>query len=188
VNKLFIALLGGRPPDSTIEAHNVFFGIGPDMESLFPSIKKFWPSAPAIHIDAYLCVEHVDGHQIIIEKNDQNPPSGPQAAPKLFFVNLGGYREGVFEERHKKLLLVADNQAEATAMAKRDPFFKEGVQHPKARPHIDDRKLLEAFEDELPLDVGEMIRPGGFRLLLRPDCSKHRKFPKPIITGFWKIP
>lgn len=43
---------------------------------------------------------------------------------KLFFVNLGGYQQGSFEEFHYKLLIVATSQAEAISQAKRSKFYR----------------------------------------------------------------
>ena len=43
---------------------------------------------------------------------------------KLFFVNLGGYQQGSFEEFHYKLLIVATSQAEAISQAKPSKFYR----------------------------------------------------------------
>src|ERR1700679_971176 len=167
--KLFIALLGGKPADSTIEAHNVFFGIGRSMSSLFPAIKKFWPSAPKIHIDAYIEINRIDGYTIdIIKKNEAKEKDIALAyQTKLFFINLGGYDERVFDEKHKRLLLVATDEIEACRQAKNDPFFKNSYSKGNAAPHIDDRKTLDEFEEDTPIDIGEVVAKQGYIIVPR---------------------
>ena len=44
---------------------------------------------------------------------------------RLFFINLGGYQQGSFEEFHYKLLIVAPNQADAIKQAKKSDFYKQ---------------------------------------------------------------
>ena len=39
---------------------------------------------------------------------------------KLFFLNLGGYKEGDFEEYHYKVVTVAKSKAEAIKKAKKN--------------------------------------------------------------------
>lgn len=184
--QLFAVLLGGKLPGYTIEQHNVFFGIGTILEDLYADIKKFWSVAPKIHIDAYMIIDQIGDYDIVpVQRNE---PASEQDDQKLFFVNLGGYREGTFEEIHKKLFVIAPDQTAAAAIAKDDSFFQEGVNEGKAVPHIDDRQMLDVFEDDTPLDVGTMVGPQGFRLSIRKARSGSSNYPKPVITGFHRIP
>lgn len=193
MNKLFAVLLGGRPADSSIEAHNVYFGVAEKVEGLFPAIKKFWPSAPKIHIDAWMQIGHVDEHEILLFRKDEAPELDPSVEqPKLFFMNLGAYDEGILEERHKKLLIVAKSEADASVWVKaHDPFFEGGYKGGKAATHIDDKKTLDEFEDDSPMDVGSVVAKQGFALRLRllPHSDKRRNAqPAVNVTGFWKVP
>ena len=49
--KLFMLLLGCKPPGRHVEQHDVFFGIAGSLDELIPEIKAFWPETDKIHID-----------------------------------------------------------------------------------------------------------------------------------------
>lgn len=53
-------------------------------------------------------------------------------------MNLGGYKKAEFEEFHYKLLLVAEEKAEAIKEAKETTFYKH-VGFEGASSHIDDK-------------------------------------------------
>ena len=135
-NYLFMIMLGCRPKGRLTEQHDIFFGIGKSLTELTPNMKQFWPEAKGkIHIDAWQKVTFIDGYSIeIVEKNDSI-----LTKEKLFFINLGGYKENEFEEYHYKVLTVAKNKAEAIKNSKKTTFFKHcGFEGPGAS-HIDDK-------------------------------------------------
>ena len=180
--QLFAVLLGGRTPGSTIEQHNVFFGVGAALEDLYPAIKQFWSVAPKIHIDAYVVIDQLGDYDVTLVKKGEH--AHEEGRPKIFFVNLGGYQEGVFEEMHKKLFVVAVDEVEAMAIAKRDPFFSDST----SSPHIDDRHALDEFEDDAPVDVGALVEPQGFHVRLEKVRSGSTAYPPTVITGFHRVP
>ena len=96
--KLFYVILGATPIGRNIEQHDVFFGIGENLKDLVPDMKKFWPEAKGkIHIDCYQEVQFVDGFEVkIVEKTSESVEN------HLFFINLGGYQNGKFEELHEQ--------------------------------------------------------------------------------------
>lgn len=185
-NKLFIVMLGGRPLESTIEQHNIYCGVGPTLESLYPAMKKFWSTAPQIHIDAYMVVEQVDTYKVIIHTTDAAAQLSSDRK-KLFLMGLGGYRAGDFVEYHKYKLVVAHDMDEAKTLAKQDPFMQEGVNDgpDKAMPHVDSKQLLDTFEDDAALSVNESIEKQGFKLGLEETDSTVN--PEVIITGYLLI-
>jgi hypothetical protein len=133
--KLFMLLLGCRPPGRNTEQHDVFFGIGLTVKSLVPYINKFWPEAKGrLHVDAWREVNYVDGYSIQVERKD----AGTKSEKHLFFINLGGYQRGVFDEPHYKLLTVQPNMASAVKHAKQTMFYKQ-VQFGSAVSHVDDK-------------------------------------------------
>jgi len=149
--KLFMTLLGCKPKGRHTEQHDIFFAIANEIKELVPSISAFWPEANGkIHLDAYRIVNHVDGYKVeVIEKEEGKPSSGH----RLFFLNLGGYQSNVFEELHYKMLMVAENKAEATKKAKESDFFKQYFS-----PHIDDKYGVDVddvfdIEEVLPEDM-----------------------------------
>lgn len=132
--RLFKVLIGCVPPGRFIEQHDIFFGIAPSLAALVPAIKASWPEAPKIHIDARREVTNVDGYSItVVEKQ-----TATATQPKLFFLNLGGYRKDEFEEYHYKLLAVAGSKGEAIAQAKATAFYRH-TGFKGADSHIDDK-------------------------------------------------
>ena len=186
--KLYAVLLGGRPPEATIEQHNMFFGVGFGLEDLYKPIKKFWRSAPLVHIDAYMCIEKVGDYDVIIQSRSDLYDKNDFASEKLFFINLGGYQIGVFAEKHKNLLVVAKNECEAKAIAKNDSFFREvisGEGSKTAIPHIDDKLCLSSF-DHSPLAVNNLIGTTSYIILLKKVRSGSKLYPEAVV-GYHKI-
>ena len=158
--KLFMLLLGATPPGRFTEQHDIFFGIANSLKELIPGIIKAWPEAKSkIHIDAWREVNYVDGYEVkVLENNHSNvtPPSQPM---KLFFINLGGYKENEFDEFHYKILMAAENKAAAIQRAKQSAFYKH-TGFKGANSHIDDKYGVDVddiyeIEDILPNDLKE---------------------------------
>lgn len=133
--KLFMLMLGCRPVGRNTEQHDIYFGIAKTLKDLIPSIKSFWKSSGNIHIDAWRIVNNVDGYQIrVIEKIE-----GEKIENKLFFLNLGGYKENEFDEFHYKILTVAKDKTEAISSAKKSAFYQHTGFGKIATSHIDDK-------------------------------------------------
>jgi hypothetical protein len=134
--KLFMILLGATPKGRNIEQHDIFFGISTSVKELLPEMKAFWPEAKdKIHLDAYRIVNKVGNFKVeVIAKADEVK----DGITSLFFLNLGGYKAGEFEELHYKLLLVADQKAMAIQQAKETAFYKH-TGFKGATSHIDDK-------------------------------------------------
>ncbi len=157
--KLFMVLIGCRPAGRLTEQHDVFFGIAGTLKELLPAINQSWPEAKgALHIDAWRIVSSVAGYAIeIIEKclvQDEH-------ALKLFFINLGGYKEYEFEEYHYKTLSVATNKMAAMRIAKQSTFYKHTGFEGAAAAHIDDKYGIDvddlySIEDILPQQYKEL--------------------------------
>ena len=172
-------VLGCRPEGRLIEQHDVFFGIGSELKDLVPAIKDFWPEANGkIHIDAWREVNYVEGYRVNVLKRGPDLPD-----QKLFFINLGGYKEGEFEEYHHKILCGAKNAAAAIAYAKETPFY-QGVGFKGAPSHVDDKYGIDVDEiyeiqDLLPTVVKEKY------------CIYLRECPSPYIDtlhiGYLKL-
>jgi len=132
---LFMVMLGCSPAGRLTEQHDVFFGIGKNLKELVPDMKTFWTEAKGkIHIDAWRKVSFVDSFKIEVVSQEENL-SNPE---KLFFINLGGYKENEFEEYHYKVLTVAKNKAEAIKKSKQTTFYKH-CGFKGATSHIDDK-------------------------------------------------
>jgi hypothetical protein len=70
----------------------------------------------------------------------KSPPYAANSSkgPRLFFINLGGYKPMEFEEYHYKMILAAPNKAAAIRTSKASAFFKH-TGYKGAEAHIDDQ-------------------------------------------------
>jgi hypothetical protein len=149
--KLFMLMLGCKPPGRHIEQHDVFFGIAPSLRDLIPEIQAFWPEPEKIHIDAWREVNAVDGYAVKIVPRGNNISQDN----KLFFINLGGYQPNKFEEQHYIVLTVQDNFAAASKNAKETFFFKYN-HFAGASSHIDDKYGVDV--DDI-YNIEEILNP-----------------------------
>ena len=184
---LFVALLGGRPKNATMEQHNMFFGIGPSLEFLYPAMREFWPEpGQNLHIDAWMRVDHIGEYAVAAYKLRGLSDWPSPGSAKLFFINLGGYTQGVLVENHKPLLIVASTLADAMLRAKEDPFMTEGFKGDAAKPHIDDKVCLDGFDEhDGALDVSALMEGQGYTLVLTHDGTGIN--PEVNLTGFLRI-
>lgn len=149
--KLYMLLLGCKPDGRHTEQHDVFFGIGMALKDLVPDIIDFWPEANGkIHIDAWREVTAVGGHPIYVRRRGELPEGSDHR--KLFFVNLGGYKENDFEEYHYKCLSVGATAAEAIRHAKEQTFWKHSISS-----HIDDKYGIDV--DDV-YEIEDVLAPG----------------------------
>ena len=164
---LFMVQLGGRPKGRLIEQHDVFFGVANQMSELIDDINNHWPEVNnKWHIDSYRAITKVGNHTIkLIESNNQVENDN---GLKLFFINLGGYQQGSFEEFHHKLLIVADNQTDAIKQAKQSEFYQQFTYKDKDTPfnaasHIDDK--FEVDIDDI-YNVNDLV--SNIQILIEP--------------------
>lgn len=140
---LFMIQLGARPKGRMIEQHDIFFGIASQVSELIDDINQHWPEVKnKWHIDSFRAVTKVGDYTIKLVQSNSQVKSNNDL--KLFFINLGGYQQGSFEEFHHKLLIVAANQADAIKQAKQSEFYKQFTFKDKdsafnAASHIDDK-------------------------------------------------
>lgn len=153
--KLYMILLGCKPSGRNTEQHDLFFGIGERLSDLKEDILRFWKEANGkIHIDAWREVRYVDGYEIeVISKINSIQQE------RLFFINLGGYKENEFEEYHYKLLTVSNDKGAAIQHAKQTAFYKH-TGFEGAVSHIDDKYGIDIddiyeIEDILPMHLKE---------------------------------
>ena len=151
--KLFMLLIGCTPEGRNIEQHDIFFGIGNSVKDLIPDVINFWPEAKGkLHFDAWREVTNVNGFDVTVI-----PQQTINNSAKLFFINLGGYKQNEFEEFHYKMIVAAADKGEAVRQAKDTAFYKHtGFQG--ATSHIDDKYGVDVddlFEiaDILPAEI-----------------------------------
>ncbi|WP_201591353.1 DUF1543 domain-containing protein [Psychrobacter sp. Pi2-51] len=163
---LFMVQLGGRPKGRLIEQHDMFFGVANQVSELIEDINHHWPEVKnKWHIDSYRAITKIGNHSI---KLVESATSDSNNGLKLFFINLGGYQQGSFEEFHYKLLIVAATQADAVKQAKQSAFYKEFTFKDKDSPfdaasHIDDKFAVDIDDiynvNDLISNVQILIEP-----------------------------
>ena len=190
--KLFMLKIGARPQGRLIEQHDVMFVIANSLSETIESVNQHWPAVKNNwHLDAWREVKRVGDYQILLSKDsfskdglskdnalanniladDRVDIKLDSQDKQLYFVNLGGYLPGQFEEFHYKTLVVAETLGKATAQVKKTAFYqdytfdnvdtaKSGV----ATSHVDDKHQLDLDDihcvaDLLPKDVALTIQP-----------------------------
>lgn len=168
---LFMVQLGGRPKGRLIEQHDIFFGIANQVSELVDDINQHWPEVKnKWHIDSYRAISKVDNYAIKLVESSSQAESANDL--KLFFINLGGYQRGSFEEFHYKLLTVAATQADAIKQAKQSEFYKAFTYKDKESPfnaasHIDDK--FEVDIDDI-YNINDLI--SNIQLLIEPITNE----------------
>ena len=137
---LHVVMLGGSHPRARIELHDVVFVDTPHLADAHAELRRQWFGDPrGVHIDSWMEVDGIDGYQVRFST------TAPVAdAPRLYFLNLGGYVNGEFGEAHRYLLVVATNATQAKAKARalaRDITWQ--------LPHVD---AVLQVDDCLPVD------------------------------------
>lgn len=177
--KLFMVLVGCKPTGRHTEQHDVFFGVGETIEDTFDDIQRFWPEAigAGIHIDAYrevAFIETLDCFRIEVIHRDKVEY---QNDLNLFFLNLGGYREGVFEEFHQKNLFVAPGYEAAKKLARKQKFYQENH-----NPHVDDRYGLDIDDLANVKDILPKRFKDKYAIVIIPTLLGH--VPDKITLGY----
>ena len=164
--------LGGRPKGRLIEQHDIFFGVANEVSELVDAINHHWPEVKnKWHVDSYRAITQVDDYAIkLVESNHQLESDNDL---KLFFINLGGYQQGSFEEFHYKLLIVASSQTDAIKQAKQSEFykqftFKDTSSAFNAASHIDDK--FEVDIDDI-YNVNDLISNIKILIELNPSVD-----------------
>ena len=104
---LYLVVLGGKVNGGHIEMHDVRWVVGETIESTIPQLKSQWVgNTSGLHIDSYKLIEFVDGYRIKIATNNE---ANDHEVNKLWFINLGGYKDGEPLEQHHIELVIASS-------------------------------------------------------------------------------
>jgi hypothetical protein len=179
--QLFMMLLGCKPAGRYTEQHDIFFDIGTDLKSLEPHIRESWPEGGAkLHLDGWRAVTQVDAFRVeVIPRSAGEYPS----THRLFFINLGGYKPGEFEEFHYKLLIAAADKGEAIKKAKETAFYQH-TGFKGAESHIDDKYGVDV--DDV-YDIQEILPEAAkevYEIRLTPSAGGD---PDPVQLGYFQL-
>ncbi|WP_419870317.1 DUF1543 domain-containing protein [Chryseobacterium sp. CT-SW4] len=178
--KLFYFILGATPKGRNIEQHDVFFGIAENTKDLVPDIKAFWQEAEGkIHIDCYQEVKFADGYEVkIVEKTERS------SEDQLFFINLGGYKKGYFEEFHEQHLMVGKSMGEIVKRVKETEFYKT-MGFENAVSHIDDKHGVDIDDIFNVNDILPQKMKDKYSIILdKTEAEDQRNFTE---IGYLKI-
>lgn len=179
--KLFYIILGATPRGRNIEQHDVFFGIAENLKELVPHMKDFWKEADGkIHIDCYQEVRFADGYEVKIVEKSTNITSADQ----LYFINLGGYKKGYFEEFHEQHLMVGSSMGEVVKRVKETEFYKT-MGFENAVSHIDDKHGVDIDDIFNVNDILPQAMKEKYSIILEKSDAENKE--NPIGLGYLKI-
>lgn len=178
--KLFYIILGATPTGRNIEQHDVFFGIAENLKELVPHMKNFWKEADGkIHIDCYQEVRFADGYEVkIVEKTDAISEN------QLYFINLGGYKKGYFEEFHEQHLMVGSSMGEVVKKVKETEFYKT-MGFENAVSHIDDKHGVDIDDIFNVNDILPQAMKEKYSIILEKSDEENQE--NPMGLGYLKI-
>ncbi|HET8858547.1 DUF1543 domain-containing protein [Marivirga sp.] len=164
--KLYAVVLGGAAEKSNTELHDVVFAVGPNIEDCYFQLLEKWFGLPEkMHIDSYLELDVVDGYKISLlkEKNTNKDK-------KLFFINLGAYKEGDFMEHHATTFLVGRLATDIKKRAKEKLLNGFDEVHKDDLYEVDDMIAIEELEGYhvhlSPTDKPENLKPvNGYHIV-----------------------
>ena len=163
---LIACVLGGIAPAAKTELHDVAFAVGDSLEAVHEQLLDGWFGDPrGLHVDAWCFLESVEGYRVALSRTP------PDNGLHLYFINIGGYRPGVFGEHHAWGFFGAPDKTEAKARAKRTLLRKHEETHKDDLYEIDDC-----------LQVGDIA---GWHVHLTPD--PHAKDPI-VCNGYFPLP
>jgi hypothetical protein len=174
LRKLFAVYLGGRAPRGNTELHDVVFVAGQNIEDTYLQLLAKWFGTPqGLHIDSWIELDVVDGYRVALAD------AAPSASDKLYFVNLGAYREGEFSEIHANTFLVAASADAAKQRAKRE-LLREW---PSA-VHTDDLYEVDACIALASVDAQHVVLSNtGETSQLRPNNGYH-VIPRAVLADY----
>jgi len=173
-------MLGCTPEGRYTEQHDIFFGIGNSLKELIPQMDAFWPEAKGkFHIDAWREVTAVGNFTISIGTKNTTAVN-----EKLFFINLGGYKENEFEEYHYKTLAVAESLGLAAKVAKDTTFYKH-FSFEGAVSHIDDKYGIDVDDIYNVNDILPTVFKEKYSIQITPSEVPLKE--DPLHIGYLKI-
>lgn len=174
--KLFAVYLGGRAPKGNTELHDVVFVTGKSIEDTYEQCMDKWFGTPkGLHLDSWMELNIVDGYHIGLSKTKAENDK------KLYFVNLGAYKDDHFTEIHANKFLVAASAAEAKARAKRE-LLKEW---PSA-VHTDDLYEVDSWMELNAVNAFHVVLTKTDKQEnLKPNNGYHI-IPKAIVRDYMK--
>lgn len=164
--KLYAVVLGGAAEKSNTELHDVVFAVGTTIEDCyFQLLDKWFGLHEKMHIDSYMELDVVDGFEISLQKE-----RSADRDKKLFFINLGAYKEGDFMEHHANTFLVGGLATEIKKRAKEKLLNGYDEVHKDDLYEVDDMIAIEELDGYHvhlnPTEKSQNLKPmNGYHVL-----------------------
>lgn len=163
---LIACVLGGTAPGAKTELHDVAFAVGDSLEAVHDQLLDGWFGDPrGLHVDAWCFLDSVEGYRVQLSRTPADN------GLHLYFINIGGYRPGVFAEHHAWGFFGAPNKAEAKQRA------KWTLLQGHVETHKDD---LHEIDDCL-----QVARVGAWHVHLTPDANAT---DPQVSNGYFPLP
>ncbi|HEY9112929.1 MAG TPA: DUF1543 domain-containing protein [Rhodanobacteraceae bacterium] len=164
--RLIACVLGGTAPRAKTELHDVAFVVGDSLDAVHDQLLDGWFGEPrGLHVDAWCFLDSIAGYRVRLART---PPGN---GLHLYFINIGGYRPGVFGEQHAWGFFGAPNKAAAKQRAKHMLLQDHEETHKDDLHEIDDC-----------LQIGQVK---GWHVHLTPDASAS---DPPVANGYFPLP
>ncbi len=156
--KLYAVLLGGMAKGCHIELHDVQFTISDTIENAYYSLlDKWFGLKEKMHIDSYVILDVVDGYEVSLE----TIPS--TSDKKLYFINMGAYEDGKFQELHEIKFMVDTGRIPVKKRAKTSMLKGKISVHTDDLYEVDDCIHLEQVDGKFihltPTNKPEKLKP-----------------------------
>lgn len=163
---LIACVLGGTAAGAKTELHDVAFAVGASLEGVHDQLLDAWFGDPrGLHVDAWCVLDRVAGYRVQLSRTP------PDNGLNLYFINIGGYRPGVFGEHHAWGFFGAPDKSEAKRRA------KQTLLQGHHEIHKDD---LHEVDDCL-----QVARVGTWHVHLTADAGTTD--PK-VVNGYFPLP
>ncbi len=116
-------------------------------------------------------------------KRATRPFNRDESPKKLFFINLGGYKENEFEEFHYKMLVACQDKSVAIQRSKQSAFYKH-TGFKGATSHIDYKYGVDV--DDI-FEIEDILTPQlkeKYGLMLAPSTNG---VEGPLNMGYFKL-
>lgn len=169
---LYLAVLGGRTPQTHVELHDVRWVVGCCIDDTIPELKRQWfGQRKGLHLDSYVRLDFVDGYAVELCRSEPSAAATDGLSSpiqKLWFVNMGGYEASSLLELHQIGCVVATT-AQAAKNKARKRWLSDSLQQHKDDLHAVDQ--VGGIDDCLPIDELQ-----GWKVTLtpapdQPSCS-----------------
>lgn len=163
MKELYVVSIGGKLTGTNIEMHDIQFVTAESFEATHEILKEVW-FGESLHADSYGILSHVDGYDVTVSSKDSEETN------KVFFVYMGGYKDGIFGELHEIGFVVADSKENAKQKAMEN--FLNGVN----QKHVDEIRQVDLVMRDADSDNTKLrLVPSEVKTHFKPEWNGYLK-------------